>query len=143
MKGYTPDFFLEYSSTLGPTIIPALEDRSLNESIKAQLTTAHAYMTTNEDSADIHLLVHAPGAGQERMSGPGVLHKRDRSYFSEVNIRSFIHSLERHLNKGRHVAIADVATLNGSDHQLMRLLSKKIYCLPSLLTPAGTRPEIR
>jgi hypothetical protein len=122
---YLPEVFVRYSSTQGPYIIPKYEDRILNESIKAHLTAMGAYLADHSHDADVMLMVNSPAVGQSDMAEPNIpFHKRHRSYFSEVNIREFVHSIGYYIAKGKVLALADVATCNGSDQPLMKLLCK-------------------
>ncbi|WP_054948815.1 DUF4127 family protein [Numidum massiliense] len=121
---YTPEIFVRYSSTLAPFIIPKLEDRTLNESIKHQLTAAGAVMADHSRDAHAILMVHAPAVGEANVADGQPFAERHASYYSEVNIPEFVHAIENYLGKGKLVALADVATINGSDSTLMDILSK-------------------
>jgi hypothetical protein len=125
VQRYIPEVFVRYSSTQGPDIIPKYEDRSLNESIKAHMTAMGAHIADHSYHADVMLMVHSPPVGQSDMAESNFpFHKRHRSYFSEVNYREFVHSIGYYIDKGKVVALADVATCNGSDQPLMKLLCK-------------------
>lgn len=124
LKNYRPNVYLEYSSTNGPYIIPDLEDRTLGESMKAQLMSGRARIVPEADKADIVLMIHSAGQGEKAMGRPGPYEKRHPSYFSEINYPAFIDRLQTHISDQKFVALADVAILNGSDHTLMKLLSK-------------------
>lgn len=124
-RSYRPDVFVRYSSTLGPTIIPKYEDRTLGESIKAHLTAAGARLADHSAEADVVLMVNAPAAGgylqaetSDAFSG------RHHSYFSEINYREFAAAIQKYADLGKFVALADVAVCNGADHALMKLLAK-------------------
>lgn len=123
-KQHLANVLVRYSSTLGPFIMPALEDRSLGESIKSQLIASNAMITENEDAADVVLMVNSPGAGQSDMAGPIPYEERHHSYFTEINYKAFIENIRHFAPSGKTVALADVSTINGSDHTLMKLLSK-------------------
>lgn len=123
-KCYTPEIFVRYSATLAPFIIPKLEDRTLNESIKHQLTAAGAVMVDHSGDAQAILMVHAPAVGETDVADGQPFAERHASYYSEVNIPEFVHVMQYYLAKGKLVALADVATINGSDGSLMNLLSK-------------------
>jgi len=126
IKKYQPEVFVRYSSTLGPTIIPKYEDRSLNESIKSHLTSGGAFMGDSSSEADFVLMVHAPPVSSHDVAeSPNLYRDRHRSYFSEVHIAEFVTAIEAIANKGYMVALADVASCNGADHSMMQLLSKK------------------
>lgn len=126
LKAYTPLFRIRYSATRGPTCIPKYEDRSLAESIKSHLTAARAVIADSAEPADVYLMVHAPAvSGPEAAETMDPPERRHRSYASEVHIREFAAAIRHHLNRGRLVALADVALSNGGDHTLMRLLSRQ------------------
>ncbi|MCL6458745.1 MAG: DUF4127 family protein [Gorillibacterium sp.] len=124
-KGYVPEVFLRYSATQGPFVIPRYEDRSLNESIKAHLTAAGAFITDSSREADVILMVNAPPVSQaEAAETSHAYHERHRSYFSEVNLAEFAQAIGIYATKGKFVALADVATANGADEPLMQLLAQ-------------------
>ncbi|HLR03300.1 MAG TPA: DUF4127 family protein [Virgibacillus sp.] len=124
VKQYTGKVYTRFSSTLGPFVKPVLEDRSLGESIKSQVTAANAIITSNDDDADVILMVNSPASGQSDMAGPVPYNERHHSYFSEINYIEFMESIRHFVSKETLVALADVSTINGSDHTLMKLLAK-------------------
>ncbi|MGO4538390.1 DUF4127 family protein [Paenibacillus sp. 2TAB19] len=137
IKNYMPEAAVRYSSTLGPTIIPKYEDRSLNESVKSHLHSGGAYMGDSAATADFVLMVHSPPVSQHEVAeSPNPYNDRHRSYFSEVHIPEFVSAIEALAGKGKLIALADVASCNGADHTLMRLLSKK-ELLPLITAYAG------
>ncbi|MFD0712239.1 DUF4127 family protein [Paenibacillus sp. GCM10027626] len=126
MKQYTPEIFVRYSSTLAPSSIPKLEDRSLHESIKSHLCAAGAYAADHSLEANAVLAVHGTAAGQEQMvETVHNLEERPSCYFTEAAATEFAAYLKGCLRKGKPVALADVAVLNGADHYLMQLLAKQ------------------
>jgi len=123
IKRYRPEVFVRYSSTHGPTVIPKYEDRSLGESIKCHLTAAGAFIGDSSAEADAVLMVHSAAIGQYEMAETdGVFGDRHRTYFSEVNYREFVQAIRAYADKGKLVALADVAVCNGGDTALMNLL---------------------
>lgn len=126
MKQYTPEAAVRYSSTLGSTTIPKYENRSLHESVKSHLTSGGARIGDSADSADFVLMVHSPPVSQHDVAeSPNPYHSRHRADFSEIHYTEFVTAIEALADKGKLVALADVASCNGADHTLMRLLSKK------------------
>ncbi|AJY74319.1 DUF4127 family protein [Paenibacillus beijingensis] len=124
IKNYQPEINIRYSSTAGPLVIPKYEDRSLGESLKCQITAAGGFISDHAAEADFVLMVNSPPVGQYDMAeAPQSFGERHAAYFSEVNIREFAQAIRRYANKGAMVALADVATCNGSDELLMKLLS--------------------
>ncbi len=125
-KNYQPEIYVRYSSTAGPFIIPKYEDRSLGESLKCQITAAGGFIGDHASEADFVLMVNSPPIGQYDMAE--TTHRfgeRHSAYFSEVNLREFALAIRRYADKGSMIALADVATSNGSDEPLMKLLSGK------------------
>jgi hypothetical protein len=125
IKGYRPEIFVRYSSTIGPFVIPKYEDRSLAESVKSHITAAGGFMADSSAEADTILMVNSPPVGQYDMAETSQsLSERHASYFSEVNYREFAQAVRVYAEKGKMVALADVGTCNGSDEPLMKLISK-------------------
>lgn len=125
LKQYKPEIFVRYSSTLGPRIKPKYEDRSLNESVKSQITAAGAVLTDHSAETDLVLLVHSPAVDQAGMAEQIPFQERHRTYFSEIHYREFAEAMEAYLRKGKLVALGDVATCNGGDPVLINLLQQK------------------
>ncbi|WP_199622419.1 DUF4127 family protein [Paenibacillus alkalitolerans] len=126
VNGYVPGIYVRYSSTLGPSIIPKYEDRSLQESVKSHLTAAGAFMDDGSEHADAVLMVHCPPVSQKDVAETSVpYHERHRSYYSEVNVHEFAKAIEVYANRGKLVALGDVATCNGGDRSLMGYLARK------------------
>lgn len=124
IKDYIPEIYVRYSSTLGPTVKPKYEDRSLNESIKSHLTAAGAVMADSSAETDLILMVNSPATDQLEVAEQIPIAERHRTYFSEIHYREFAEAIKHYLRKGKLVALGDVATCNGSDRVLMELLSK-------------------
>ena len=123
-KNYSPKIHTRYSSTNGPFIIPKYEDRRLNESVKAHVTAAGGILTDASINADVQLLINSPAVGESNVAEQIPYRERDRSYFSEVNIRELAQVMDYFLKNGQFVALADVATCNGGDQALMKLIVK-------------------
>lgn len=124
VKGYYPEVFVRYSSTNGPFITPRLEDRSLNESIKSQLTAVNAFMADNSSEADCVLMVNSSAIGGEFMAD-GKHEGKHHTYYSEVNYREFVNAITMYQKKDKMIALADVSVINGGDHQLLKILAKR------------------
>ncbi|RDW22190.1 hypothetical protein CWR48_00330 [Oceanobacillus arenosus] len=123
VKKFRPSFFVRYSSTKGPFIIPKLEDRSLGESIKSQISTAGGKIVDNNLESDAVLMVHSPAVSKDDIAEPvHTLQERHPSYFSEMNYQEFVNAIRLYVEKGKVLGIADVALCNGSDVVLMNLL---------------------
>ncbi len=137
LKQYRPEAWVQYSSTLGPTVIPKYEDRSLHESVKSQLLIAGANLGDDAVHSDFVLMIHSPAVGEKQMAETSDdLADRHKSYFSEINFKALASAIEKYVSKGMTVSLADVAVCNGGDHVLMKLLSAN-GLLPALSAYAG------
>ena len=126
VQNRTPRVFVRYSSTMGPQIIPRYEDRPLGESIKSQITVCGGIVVDNSLEADLVLMVNSPTlSGRKMQEASDAVVRKDTSYYSFRNLREFVVSMEYYLATDRHVALADVAFGNGSDHELMQILAKQ------------------
>ncbi len=119
----TPKMFIRYSSTIGPNIIPICEDRPLGESIKSQIMAAGGIPVDNSADADIVLMVNSPTQNAENMGDARI--SKDPSCYSMRNLREFAAAIQYYSEQNKRVAVADVAFCNGSDDELMRVLSRK------------------
>ncbi len=123
---YEPLVHVRYSSTLGPTIIPKYEDRSLNESVKHHIAASGACLAGGFETPDIYLMVHAPAAsGTDVAETTDGFDAKHHSYFAEINLREFAGSIARYAKHGKTMALADTALCNGGDDVLMKLLAKQ------------------
>lgn len=137
IKGYRPEVYIRHSSTAGPFVIPKYEDRSLGESLKCQISAAGGFIGDRASEADFVLMVNSPPVGQADMAETTQAYgARHAAYFSEMNYREFALAINRYADKGLTVALADVATCNGSDEPLMQLLSES-KLLPRIAAYAG------
>ncbi|WP_059044433.1 DUF4127 family protein [Paenibacillus rubinfantis] len=125
IKQYKPEIFVRYSSTHGPFIKPKYEDRSLNESVKSHITAVGAVLADHSAETDLVLLVHSPAVDQAGMAEQIPFQERHRSYFSEIHYREIAEAMGAYLQKGKRVALGDVATCNGGDPVLMNLLQQQ------------------
>lgn len=124
LKGYRPEVFIRHSATNGPFVIPKYEDRSLGESLKSHLTAMGAFVADNSLEADVVLMVNsAPVGAYDMAETDGTYGDRHAAYFSEVGLREFAQAIRSYSDKGKLVALADVATCNGGDEPLLKLLS--------------------
>jgi hypothetical protein len=137
IKNFQPEIYIRHSSIAGPHAIPKYEDRSLGESLKCQITAAGGFIGDQASAADFVLMVNSPPVGQYEMAETtDNFDQRHASYFSEINYREFVQAIKRYAEKGYMVALADVATCNGADEPLLKLLAG-MGLLPSLSAYAG------
>ncbi|GIN71580.1 hypothetical protein J14TS2_20550 [Bacillus sp. J14TS2] len=125
IKNYVPEIYIRYSSTLGPYMKPKYEDRSLNESVKSQVTAAGGVIADQSTDTYIILAINSPSTEQWNMAEQGPYESRHPSYYSEINYLEFVEAIKNYVRKEKYVSIADVALCNGADEYLMKLLEKK------------------
>lgn len=120
--GYSPRVYTRYSSTLGPTVVPLLEDRPLNEGIKAQVTSIGGICVDTPKEADFLFAVNSPGREPAWCSDQ--FERKDISQYTYVNFHEFIRYIEYFIKTYRKpVAVADVVYCNGADNEFMSMLN--------------------
>lgn len=112
-------FYVMYSSTLGPQIIPNYEDRPMNESLKSHILAVNGQIVDNPYNADIILSINSPGKFMQEAEQQN---EKDITYTSFRNLRAFAADINRYVAYGKKVVICDSAFSNGGDIELIRML---------------------
>ncbi|MBS5926417.1 MAG: DUF4127 family protein [Clostridium sp.] len=120
-NGVTPSVFVRFSSVNGPQIVPSFEDRPYIETIKWHLTSAGLWMVDNSQDADFILMVNTPGA---ETTGAQTQDLGVRENNSMRNLIEFVTACREYIKRGKKVVISDVAYSNGSDKELINILTK-------------------
>ena len=119
-----PLFYVKYNGVNAPTTIPFLEDRHLDLTVTYQIVAAGGLITKNLSEADIVLFVNANGIAM--MEEATLDHKCDRGMTTFRNMPEFMEFMDYCVNDlGKKVAVADVATINGSDFELIAMMQQK------------------
>lgn len=118
-RGNSPSVYIRYNSLLGRAVIPAFEDRPYEETIKWHLLSAGLTTADSSSEADIILMVNVPGKEQHNA---GSQRNNYRENSSLRNMLEFVRTAKYYLQKGKEVAVADVAYANGGDLDLLKLL---------------------
>lgn len=122
IKDIKPKFFIKYPSPHAGLTIPLLEDRYLDVTVRYQIRAAGGSVVDHLHDADIVLFVNASG---DKMFNNAYINLERPIGLSHLrNLVDFTESMKEVKLMNKIVAIADVATINGSDHQLMQLLSE-------------------
>lgn len=112
-----PRVFIHYASTKAEAVVPWFEDRALGETLKYHILSAGGQQVYSLPEADIVLAVNM---------GSGMYHETDPEYVTaydiERNLAEFSAFIRYALEQGKVVAVGDVATCNGSDPELFRIL---------------------
>jgi hypothetical protein len=119
-----PKFYITYPSITSGQTIPLLEDRYLDTTVKYQIRAAGGSITTDFASCDIALFVNA--SATKMASSSFIFTDRDLGLTTLRNMPDFIEFMHEAIDVyNKPVVVADVATLNGSDHELMQLMLQK------------------
>ncbi len=119
-----PLFYVKYNSVNAPTTIPFLEDRHLDLTVTYQILAAGGLITKNLSEADIVLFVNANGIAM--LEEATLDHKCDRGMTTFRNMPEFMEFMDYCVNDlNKKVAVADVATINGSDFELIAMMQQK------------------
>jgi len=119
-----PRVYVRFSSVNGAMIIPAYEDRRLYETLKYQIIAAGGMVASDEQSADILLLLNTAGEkmGEAVYQGsPSANYDTERTTVELVEYAGYI--LDR--QPDAVVAIGDIAYANGGDLELLDLLRQR------------------
>lgn len=118
-----PKFFIQYSSPSCATTIPLLEDRFLDVTVRYHIRAAGGMTVSSINESDIVIFVNASGT---KMASSASIHGSKGDGFRTMrNLVDFVELMCDVMDMGKTCAVADVATLNGSDHELMQLLKQK------------------
>ena len=117
LNGVKPKIFVHYASSKAAAVVPWFEDRALDETIKYHILSVGGQRVYSPCEADIVLAVNM-GSGMWHEDQP----EYTTAYDVERNLAEFVAYISYSLECGKIVAIGDVATCNGSDGELLRLL---------------------
>lgn len=112
-----PAVYVEYASAKGPFTVPSFEDRMVDETISYQIMAAGGMRVRTPQECEIFLAVNV-GSGMYPDDPDRV-----KCYDLERNLALFTMQAERALDKGKIVAVADIAQANGGDRELVGLMS--------------------
>lgn len=122
-NNYQPKVYIKYSSEEGKNIIPYLEDRPLEQTVKYHVLAANGIVVENSRDADYVLVVNTPTKKiLNSIKGWQSILNMDENIDPSRNINEVVESIKYYLSKDLPVAVADVAVVNGSDQYLMQLL---------------------
>lgn len=121
LDGRKPKVFPRYAAQEAPRVIPAYEDRSLGETVKAHILAAGCRLAESPAEADFILGLSCPGGKMEEAAAQPV---RNAAYCVERNLTEFVLALQDYLADGKRVILCDNAYANGADLELMSLLDR-------------------
>ena len=121
--GKRPKFYIKYPSITSGQIIPNIEDRYLDSTVKYQIIASYGLVATSLDDADAVLLVNAPA---DLMLSSLSNNKEGRGMIANRNIVEAIEFVEyawKHMRKP--IVIADVTYGNGSTIEIYNYIKLK------------------
>lgn len=123
---YRPKVYVKYASSKGKNIIPPLEDRPLEITVKEQLAAAGALRVDDINQADYLLFVNTPSAETMRiMENWDFLLNREEIIDPARSLHDFVNSIEYYLKEDKKIVLADTALINGADDQLLKMIASK------------------
>ncbi len=117
--GVTPSVYPLYSGGVGPATLPQYSDVRLQDSVPQQINAAGAAITADAASADLVLALNTPPNGIMQDSTAD-----SNQFFASVDNKNFVRSLQKVLDDGAKVSLADVSYSNGADNGFMDWLAK-------------------
>lgn len=107
-----PTYYPIYSGVKGSLSTAMYEDRSIQESVKGQIFALGSHTVESAVEADIILGVNVPG---ERQGDLALRLHLNKVPTNNRNVGEWVSRLKYYQEKGREIAIADVAYANGAD----------------------------
>ncbi|MDE5896189.1 MAG: DUF4127 family protein, partial [Clostridia bacterium] len=117
LGGVKPKIFVHYASSKGGSVIPWFEDRMVDETVKYHVLAVGGRRVYSLAEADILLAVNV-GSGMYYADDPAHVN----AYDVERNLAEFVSCIEYALEEGKLVAVGDIASCNGGDEELVKLL---------------------
>lgn len=109
-----------YAAGKGGATLPSYEDDTVAESAKQHVYAAGAFPIKNRKHADLLLAVNTPADGVTLEASATA-----NNYHVDKQTAGFTKKVERLLNHGHQVALADVKYGNGADNALVKSLFEK------------------
>lgn len=120
-----------YSAEAGRQYVAKFDGLPIETVVGKAIKACGAQVAKKPSEADLWLMVHTPGARQ----GDHCSHQQAR--LQPAQVTTVIKTLEKALNQGKPMAIADVAYANGSDPRLTEVLVSRLMDLTGLYGYAG------
>ncbi|MBM7661759.1 hypothetical protein JOC85_002562 [Bacillus mesophilus] len=120
-----PVFFPFYSGERGALSSAMYEDRPICESVKGQIHVIGGYTIDNSLEADIVLAVNVPGKRQGDLALQKFLEEVNTP---DRNVGEWLRRVRHYIEKGKQLAIADLAYANGADENMLPdLLASSLF----------------
>ena len=116
----SPKVFVRYNRGRGEYTIPAYSDETIGDSIRSAVKATGATLTDDESRADFILAVNTNIDGTTFEADNPINDGSERP-----GTRFFVDAVNRYVDDGRKVIVADIACANGSDNALMDQLRQR------------------
>lgn len=128
MRGDNPKIFVRYNKGTGANTLPAYSEEKVSVSIENELNILRGKLVNNAKSADLILLVNTDPAGQTYHTYNSSPFGRDKNFNPDIprdGTKYFVDMVERYINEGYPVGIADITFGNGADNPMMNFLKER------------------
>ncbi|MGP4079242.1 DUF4127 family protein [Pseudalkalibacillus sp. R45] len=120
-----PIFHPFFSGQKGELSYAMYEDRPISESVKGQVYAFGSFTVESSPEADVLLAVNVPGKKQGDLALQMDLAEVDTT---DRNLGEWLLKIKHYLEKGKDVAVADLAYANGADPAVIpRLIDSGIF----------------
>lgn len=110
----------EYGAGTGAKTVPTYQDESAGANITAQIWAAGAVPVADAERADLILAVHTPFDGVTKEAASS-----DNTILASASALAMAGRIDAWMNKGKAVAVADIAYGNGADNGFMAEMEKR------------------
>lgn len=128
LRGNSPKVYVDYNIGMGAKTLPAYSDETVGVAINSELSIAGGQIVNNPKDADFVLLVNTDPAGETYHSHNALPNQRDENFdynAPRYGTKYFVDMVERYVDKGYKVCVADITFANGSDNAMMNLLRER------------------
>ena len=127
IRGKVPTVNVQFNKGKGGKIVPPFSDEPLKDSIEDEIIIAGGKVVKNPNDADFVLLVNTDINGETFWAHNQT--PSDKPFVPNLiptaSTNNFVELVEKNLNAGYKVGIADINYCNGSDNALMKILHDK------------------
>ena len=128
LRGNSPKVYVGYNKGLGADTIPIYSDETVDVAIKSDLAITGGKIVKNPKAADFVLLVNTDPEGNTYNSHNAFPYQRDENFdynSPRDGTKYFVDMVERYVNEGYSVCVADITFANGADNPMMNLLKER------------------
>ena len=123
LNNKSPKIYVEYATPKGHLFVPMFEDREIYKTIEKQIKSSGSTLCESIEEADGVFMFNTPTLGLEDAN---ITEDHcDVLISEERNINGFVDRIEKYVNKGLKVSIADVAKINRGDVELVKELANR------------------